>query len=106
MLSRRTARARPYPIQEPQGTRAKHAKATSHGIHDGLSGCDGASGLALLCGLDPLVPVDLDAVGCQRLDTALDDLIHHPLVAVRLLKLGRSDPDLLLRGDVLARLRA
>ena len=52
--------------------------------------------------LDPLLAVDLHAVGPQRGDGPVNDLLHHLRVPIGLLQLGRSDPDVPVRGDVLA----
>lgn len=51
--------------------------------------------------LDPLLTVDLHAVGPQRGDGALNDLLHHLRVAVGLLQLGGCGPDVPVGGDVL-----
>ena len=52
--------------------------------------------------LYPLFPVDLHAVGAQRGDGSVDDLLHHLRVSVGLLQLGGGDPDVAVGGDVLA----
>lgn len=51
--------------------------------------------------LDPLLAVYLDAVGPQRGDGSVDDLLHHLRVPVGLLQLGSCDPDVPVCGDVL-----
>lgn len=52
--------------------------------------------------LYPLLPVYLHAVGAQGGDGPVDDLLHHLSVAIGFLQLGGSDPDVSVRGDVLA----
>lgn len=52
--------------------------------------------------LYPLFAVDLHSIGPQRSDGSVDDLLHHLRVAVGLLQLGGSDPDVAVGGDVLS----
>ncbi|RNA05729.1 hypothetical protein BpHYR1_019569 [Brachionus plicatilis] len=42
----------------------------------------------------PLVAVDVDPVGLQRLDSSVNDLVHHVHIAIGLLQLGGHDPNL------------
>lgn len=53
-----------------------------------------------LTDLNPLFTVDLHAVGPQRADGSVDNLLHHLHVAVGLLQLGGRDPDMPVCGDV------
>lgn len=50
--------------------------------------------------LNPLFSVYLHAVGSQRCDGSVNDLLHHLCVAVGLLQLGSSDPDMTVSGNV------
>lgn len=50
--------------------------------------------------LNPLFTVYLHAVGSQRRDGSVDDLLHHLCVAVGLLQLGSGDPDVPVSGNV------
>lgn len=50
--------------------------------------------------LNPLFAVYLHAVGPQRADGSVNDLLHHLCVTVGLLQLGGCDPDMPVCGDV------
>lgn len=51
--------------------------------------------------LYPLLSVNLHAVGTQRGDGSLDDLVHHLGVAIGFLQLCGGDPNMAIGGDVL-----
>lgn len=50
--------------------------------------------------LNPLLAVDLHAVGPEGGDGSVDDLLHHLCVSVGLLQLGSGDPDMAVGGNV------
>lgn len=74
------------------------------GRDDGLASQDGSSLFGIHRVLHPELLVDLDAVGRERRDRAIDDLRHHLLVAVGLFQLGRGHPDLSVGRNVFASL--
>mmetsp|Transcript_21018 Transcript_21018/g.46116 ORF Transcript_21018/g.46116 Transcript_21018/m.46116 type:complete len:307 (-) Transcript_21018:1001-1921(-) len=71
--------------------------------HNGAAHGGHAGALRILRVAQPVVSPDHHACTLQGLDGPPDDFVRHVRVAIRLLQLGRSDPDAALSGKRLAR---